>query len=159
MSDAADADGPDPFSKEKIESAEYPAAVQTYPDRRVKARFSKRTYYNRRQSYRHFQLFCEMEGTDFFDTVSESILGDFIDVQLNHGYSKGTVENRVYDLSALFDYLIPRNNPVDENPIAPDDFDMDAVRSNSDYGNIQYIEVEDYNRLLDEIDEHRIIHP
>lgn len=151
MSDAKPSE--DPYAKELLLDTELPKEVQQYLDVRVQARYAERTYFNRRSTYRHYQRFCELFGIDFLDP-SVTDVEDFIDHQLNSGYSKGTVENRVYDLSSVFQYLSKRGH-VDSNPIDEKHFDMEVVRSASDFGEIRYIEINDYEKLKDSIEKLR----
>jgi len=149
-SDTNDDDRGDLYAKEKLMNTELPEPVKQYLDGRVKARYSHRTYINRRGNYRHYKRFCEVHGYDFLEP-SVVLMDDFIDHQLNHGYSEGSIENRVYDLSALFQYLSNRD-VVESNPVADDAMDMDVVKSGTDFSDIRYIEEEDYETLLGEID-------
>lgn len=143
----------DPYDKDILLQIELPNIVQTYLDGRVQARYSERTYYNKRSAYRHYQRYCDLFGIEFLKP-NVTHVEDFIDHQLNHGYAKNTIENRVYDLSSLFQYLSKREY-VNENPISDDDFDMGIVRSSTDFSEIRYIEIEDYERLMETVDKLR----
>lgn len=127
--------------------------VQNYLDVRVQARYSDRTYTNRRQTYRHYERWCAQTGSRDILKPSKTDVGDFLDEQLVAGYKKGTVENRLYDLSSLWDYLEPRVESV-ENPLSPtpdkSEVDIKRLRSTKSMSQIRYIEPGHYQKLLDE---------
>lgn len=141
----------------QAEYQEIPREAQGYLRRRVKARFSHRTFTNRRQTYRHYARWTAVKEREFL-APSKVDVEDFIDEQLNAGYSIGTVENRLYDLSVLWAYLEDRD-VVATNPLGPtpqrSPVNLKRIKTSSAIRQIRYIEHDDYRSLLDECEKLR----
>lgn len=155
MSETVDgSDGDDPRGPyADMSDIELPDEVIEYLEEYVKPTQSERTYYNERTSAKHYLTFCEEKDIDFFEPTNHRI-NRFEAHQKKHGYSNGSVENRVYDLSTIFRFLAEEGHAT-KNPMDDDNFDAKISRGSSAMSNIRYIEVEEYERLIDEIDKLR----
>lgn len=149
-----EATNPTEEEREKFNEVDFalPEPVQDYLDLRVKARFTENTLHSRQSNYRHYMVYCLVRDEEFLEPDMITV-EEFVDHQLLHGYAESTIENRVYDLSVLFKYLV-KKGIVDSNPIQKDEFDM-GVSSSDGYKEIRYIETDDYDLLLDEIEDTR----
>jgi len=127
--------------------------VTEYLEEFVKPLQSKRTYFNKRSTAKHYRVFCREKDLDFFAPTKHDI-NRFEAHQKKHGYSAGTIENRVYDLSAIFRYLT-QTGVATQNPMDDDDFEAKVSRGSSAMKDIRYIEVEEYEDLVDEIEKTR----
>lgn len=142
-----------------IDIEDLPPVIEQYLTKYVKNRFAERTWYNRVTVAKHWIVFCvaraESETESDVDYLNPSVVDveDFVTDQLDAGYSHSSIENTVYALSAMFQYLSKRDY-ADKNPIDDDDFDM-GVEANSDFQDIRYIEKEDFEKILAEADKLR----
>lgn len=145
---SSDSEGP--YNGNAFVSVTLPEPVVDYLDNYLLGFKPKNTYNNRRSSYRHYQIFCNERNRDFMDP-SVADIEDFIAHQIKHGYKGSTVENRIYDLSSLFKYLAKRSgNPIEENPVNTKEIEnIDGIRPREDISQIRYLEIEEYERLLE----------
>lgn len=104
-------------------------------------------------------MFCVARSESDFESDVDFLnpdpfdVEDFVTDQLVAGYKQTSVENSVYSLSAMFSYLSKRGHAAN-NPIAGDDFEM-GVETNSTFQDIQYIEKEDFEKVLAETSKQR----
>lgn len=147
----------DPYRSEAFEEVELPGPVTNYLENYLLGFKSKNTYHNRRSAYRHYQIFCNELDRNFLEAETTGIEG-FIAHQLKHGYKGSTVENRIYDLSALFKYLAKRSQypEVNSNPVDTEDIDNTKdIRTTKSMSNIRYLDIDEYNKLLDSVEKNR----
>lgn len=124
--------------------------------RRVRARKSQHTLSNRRVAYTQFEQFCRQQGKSLFE-ADEWTVEHWIDHMLDpdgEGFAPRTVRNKVYDLSALYQYL-ERRGDVDENPC--EDLDTSDLSGTviDEYTDVRYLEPEEYEQMLDACDRTR----
>jgi integrase/recombinase XerD len=147
----------DPYNPSAFEEVELPGPVTDYLENYLLGFKPKNTYHNRRSSYRHYQIFCNEHGCNFLDAEVSNI-EDFIAHQIRHGYKGSTVENRIYDVSALFKYLSKRSQypEVNSNPVDTDDIEnIKDIRTTKSMSNIRYLKIEEYQKLLDSVEKIR----
>lgn len=118
--------------------------------RRVRARQSEHTLKNRRVAYTQFEEFCRQHGQSIFD-ADEWTVEDWMDGMLDpdgKGFAPRTVRNKVYDVSALYQYL-ERRGHVDENPC--EDLDTSDLNGTvmDEYTEVRYLEPDEYQQMLD----------
>ncbi|WP_336036640.1 tyrosine-type recombinase/integrase [Halobacterium yunchengense] len=131
-------------------SIEVAIAVSKYL-RRVRARQSPHTLKNRRIAAAQFDEWCRRNGSSLFE-ADEWLVEDWIDYMLDdeggEGFAPRTVRNKIYDISALYQYLKKRNH-VDENPV--EDVDTSDLTGTimDEYAEVRYLEPEEYEAMLD----------
>lgn len=136
----------------EIKVEDLPKPIQQYLNKRVKNRRSKNTWYNHRASAKHWVAYCvkcsqnpEMKDVDVLSPTVVN-MEDFIDDQLDAGYSNSSLRSRVYDLSAMFTYLSKREY-AEYNPVSHDDFELDLEAGDS-FQDIRYITKETFEKIL-----------
>ncbi|MFB6198748.1 MAG: tyrosine-type recombinase/integrase [Halobacteriaceae archaeon] len=78
---------------------------------------------------------------------------DFVTDQLAAGYAHSSLESRLYDLSSMFQWLRKRDYS-DINPIAHEDFES-KLESGDKYEDIRYIDVEEFEAIMDVVEKPR----
>lgn len=137
---------------DEIEIENLPDPIEKYLQDHVKNRYSKRTWYNRVSTAKHWLVYCykthneeDEETVDHLNPEAYQIT-DFVNNQLGAGYAQSTMENRIYDLSAMFKYLSLRGY-TDENFLNNDDFEI-GLESGDKFEDIRYIEQGAFDKIL-----------
>jgi len=110
--------------------------------RRVRARQSYHTLKNRRIAAAQFEEFCRHNGSSLFEAKDwdvEDWIDHMLDEESGEGFAPRTVRNKVYDISALYQYLEGRDY-VDENPV--EDVDTSDLSGTviDEYSEVRYLE-------------------
>lgn len=133
-----------------VSDVELPEYVTEYLEDEVAVVFSENTYRNRKVAYKQFALYCNEKGISFRDVEHKHIRQFGLKLRKD-GYKKRTIETKLYSLSALYQHL-RRWDEIAKNPLEHDDFDMEFVKTTGKYGEIRYIEIEDYKKIIEAVD-------
>lgn len=113
---------------------------------RVKARQAEATLKGKRNHSQQFIDWLDTRGVGL-DEVSAIQINDWIDHQLNNGFSDRTVQSRVYSISDWFSYMVNRD-VVDSNPVDGVDLSfLNDARINAET-DVRYIEKEQYEKMV-----------
>lgn len=122
---------------------------------KVKSRKSKNTLDNRRVSMEQWREYCTSEGTTILDAEPQN-LDDWLDHLNNEGYAGKSILNKFYDISAMYKFLWRRRD-VDEigeqwvDEMADTNLDWLSTDAKiNEHVDSRYLEIEEYEQLLDE---------